>query len=97
MASSHHVLLIGGHGKVAQLLTPLLLKRSWSVTSMIRTPQQAPAVRKLGENLPGKLRVLVCSVGDVSTQEQAATILKDLKPDFVAWAAGAGGKGGPEA
>ncbi|KAG6150706.1 hypothetical protein E4U50_006415 [Claviceps purpurea] len=97
MASSHHVLLIGGHGKVAQLLTPLLLKRSWSVTSIIRTPEQAPAVSKLGENLPGKLRVLVCSVGDVSTQEQAAAILKDLKPDFVAWAAGAGGKGGPEA
>ncbi|KAG5954953.1 hypothetical protein E4U57_003887 [Claviceps arundinis] len=97
MASSHHVLLIGGHGKVAQLLTPLLLKRSWNVTSIIRIPEQAPSVTKLGENLPGKLRVLVCSVGDVSTQEQAAAILKDLKPDFVAWAAGAGGKGGPEA
>ncbi|KAG5952211.1 hypothetical protein E4U57_006305 [Claviceps arundinis] len=97
MAPSHHVLLIGGHGKVAQLLTPLLLKRSWTVTSLIRTPKQALAVKKLGEQLSGKLRVRVCSVGDISTQEQAAEILEDLKPDFVTWAAGAGGKGGPEA
>lgn len=88
MAAPHHVLLIGGHGKVAQLLTPLLLKRSWAVTSMIRTQEQAPAIEKLGKDLPGKLNVLVNSVGDVSTQEQAATILKDVKPDYIAWSAG---------
>ncbi|QPH18010.1 hypothetical protein C2857_002963 [Epichloe festucae Fl1] len=97
MAASHHVLLIGGHGKVAQLLTPLLLKRSWTVTSMIRTQEQAPAIEKLAKDLPGKLNVLVNSVDDVSTQERAATILKDVKPDYIAWSAGAGGKGGAEA
>ncbi|KAK9435612.1 NAD dependent epimerase/dehydratase [Metarhizium brunneum] len=96
MASSHHVLLIGGHGKIAQLLTPLLLKRSWTVTSMIRTQEQAPAIEKLGSGLPGKLHVLVSSVGEVSTQERAAAILNNVKPDYVAWSAGAGGKGGPE-
>ncbi|KHN98963.1 NAD dependent epimerase/dehydratase family protein [Metarhizium album ARSEF 1941] len=87
MAASHHVLLIGGHGKVAQLLTPLLLKRSWTVTSMIRTDEQAPAIEKLGSGLPGKLNVLVRSVAEVSTQERAATILNDVKPDYVAWSA----------
>ncbi|TWU71035.1 hypothetical protein ED733_001456 [Metarhizium rileyi] len=96
MAASHHVLLIGGHGKIAQLLTPLLLKRSWTVTSMIRTKEQAPTIEKLGSGLPGKLNVLVSSVDEVSTQDRAATILKDVKPDYVAWSAGAGGKGGAE-
>ncbi|KAG5975242.1 hypothetical protein E4U55_007787 [Claviceps digitariae] len=88
MPPSHHVLLIGGHGKVAQLLTPLLLKRSWTVTSMIRTHDQAPTVEQLGKDLPGKLRVLVSSVAEVSTPERAAAILEDVKPDFVAWSAG---------
>ncbi|OAQ68727.1 NAD dependent epimerase/dehydratase [Pochonia chlamydosporia 170] len=96
MAASHHVLLIGGHGKIAQMLTPLLLKRSWTVTSMIRTKEQAPTIEKLGSGLPGKLNVLVSSVDEVSTQERAATILNTVKPDYVAWSAGAGGKGGPE-
>ncbi|KAG6061288.1 hypothetical protein E4U17_002113 [Claviceps sp. LM77 group G4] len=83
MAPSQHVLLIGGHGQVTQLLTPLLLKRSWTVTSMIRSPEQGPAVKKLGEQLPGSLRILVGSVSDVSTQEQAAAILEDVK--LISW------------
>ncbi|KID86472.1 NAD dependent epimerase/dehydratase family protein [Metarhizium guizhouense ARSEF 977] len=87
MASSHHVLLIGGHGKIAQMLTPLLLKRSWTVTSMIRTQEQAPTIEKLGSGLPGKLHVLVSSVSEVSTQERAAAILNNVKPDYVAWSA----------
>ncbi|KAK2612729.1 hypothetical protein QQS21_001180 [Conoideocrella luteorostrata] len=97
MAASHHVLLVGGHGKIAQLLTPLLLKRSWTVTSMIRTHEQAPTIEKLGKDLPGKLNVLVSSVDEITTQERATSILKDVKPDYIAWSAGAGGKGGAEA
>lgn len=96
MAASHHVLLIGGHGKIAQQLTPLLLKRSWTVTSMIRTQEQAPTIEKLGSGLPGKLNVLVSSVENVSTKDRAATILKEVKPDYIAWSAGAGGKGGAD-
>ncbi|GAO13189.1 uncharacterized protein UV8b_03598 [Ustilaginoidea virens] len=97
MTASHHVLLIGGHGKVAQLLTPLLLKRSWTVTSMIRAREQAPTIQKLGNGLPGKLNVLISSVAEVSSKDHAASILADVKPDYIAWSAGAGGKGGPEA
>ncbi|PNY23202.1 Uncharacterized protein TCAP_06841 [Tolypocladium capitatum] len=96
MAGSHHVLVLGGHGKIAQLLTPLLLQRSWTVTSLIRTQEQAPAVEKLGSGLPGKLNVLVRSIADVDSQERAASILGEVKPDYVAWSAGAGGKGGAE-
>ncbi|KAF7553566.1 hypothetical protein G7046_g7078 [Stylonectria norvegica] len=96
MATSHHVLLLGGHGKIAQLLTPLLLKRSWTVTSVIRAQEQVSAIEKLGSGLPGKLNVLVRSLEDVSSQNHAVDILKEVNPDYIAWSAGAGGKGGAE-
>lgn len=96
MASSRHVLLLGGHGKIAQLLTPLLLQRSWTVTSVIRTQEQAPTIEKLAAGKPGRLNVLVRSLEDISSQDVAAGILNEVKPDYVAWSAGAGGKGGPE-
>ncbi|KAH7089219.1 hypothetical protein FB567DRAFT_328081 [Paraphoma chrysanthemicola] len=94
---SHHILVIGGHGKVAQILTPLLLSRSWNVTSMIRTSEQAPAIEKLGQGQPGKLSVLVSSVSDVKSEGDAKKIIDQVKPDWVVWSAGAGGKGGAEA
>jgi hypothetical protein len=93
---THHILLIGGHGKVAQLLTPLLLAKSWSVTSMIRTASQRPEIEKLGQGQPGKLNVLVSSVADVKSEGDAKSILEQVKPDWVVWSAGAGGKGGAE-
>jgi nucleoside-diphosphate-sugar epimerase len=96
MASSRHVLLLGGHGKIAQLLTPLLLQRSWTVTSVIRTQDQAPTIEKLGAGKPGRLNVLVRSLEDITSQDIAAGILNEVKPDYVAWSAGAGGKGGAE-
>ncbi|RMZ72555.1 nad dependent epimerase dehydratase [Pyrenophora seminiperda CCB06] len=92
----HHILLIGGHGKIAQLLTPLLLAKSWNVTSMIRTSSQQPAIEKLGQGQPGKLSVLVRSVSDVKSEADAQGILQEVRPDWVVWSAGAGGKGGPE-
>jgi dTDP-4-dehydrorhamnose reductase len=85
---SHHVLVLGGHGKVAQLLTPLLLQRSWTVTSVIRAQEQVPTIEKLGAGQPGKLNVLVRSIEDVTSQEQAAGILAEVKPDYIAWSAG---------
>lgn len=86
---SHHVLLLGGHGKIAQLLTPLLLKRSWTVTSVIRSPDQVPAIERLGSGLPGSLNVLVSSIEDVVSQDAASKILADVKPDYIVWSAGA--------
>ncbi|KAI4938726.1 uncharacterized protein J4E92_000007 [Alternaria infectoria] len=93
---AHHILLIGGHGKVAQILTPLLLAKSWNVTSMIRTASQQPAIEKLGQGQPGKLDVLVHSVADVKSEADAKRILERVNPDWVVWSAGAGGKGGAE-
>jgi nucleoside-diphosphate-sugar epimerase len=94
--ANHHVLLLGGYGKVAQYLTPLLLKRSWNVTSIIRNPDQIPELKKLGEKQPGKLDVLVRSLEDVKSDDQAKSIIDEVKPDYIVWSAGAGGKGGPE-
>jgi len=93
---SKNILLIGGHGKVSQLLTPLLLAKSWNVTSLIRTSDQTPTIEKLGQNQPGKLSVLVSSVADVKSEADAKRILDQVKPDWVVWSAGAGGKGGAE-
>ncbi|KAF2121125.1 hypothetical protein BDV96DRAFT_484289 [Lophiotrema nucula] len=91
---AHKILLIGGHGKVSQLLTPLLLARSWNVTSMIRSPDQKDTIEKLGKGQPGKLDVLVASVEDVKSEGDAQKILEQVKPDWVVWSAGAGGRGG---
>jgi dTDP-4-dehydrorhamnose reductase len=85
---SHHVLLLGGHGKIAQLLTPLLLKRTWTVTSVIRSQEQVPTIERLGAGQPGKLNVLVRSIEDVTSQEDATSILNEVKPDYIAWSAG---------
>ncbi|KAK4464344.1 hypothetical protein QBC42DRAFT_263561 [Cladorrhinum samala] len=96
----HHVLVLGGHGKIAQLLTPLLLRRSWDVTSIIRSQEQVAAVQKLGEIKEansGKLNVLVRSIEDVKSEADAKAVLDEVKDvDYVVWSAGAGGKGGSE-
>ena len=90
------VLLLGGHGKISQILTPLLLSRSWQVTSVIRDPSQKPIITALGKNQPGTIDVLVTSLEDVKTTDQAKTIITSTSPSYVIWSAGAGGKGGPE-
>ena len=91
-----HVLLLGGHGKVSQLLTPLILSRSWQLTSVVRDPAQKPTITELGNNQPGKLDVLVSSLEDVKSQAQAQQIIDSTSPSYIVWSAGAGGKGGPE-
>lgn len=55
---------------------------------MIRTAEQSATIEKLGQSQPGKLNVLVSSVEDVSTNEQAKKIIDDVKPDWIVWSAG---------
>ncbi|KAL2856577.1 hypothetical protein BJY01DRAFT_203044 [Aspergillus pseudoustus] len=91
------VLLLGGHGKVALHLTPLLLARAWNVTSVIRNPDHESEILALGKgaSAKGKLNVLISSLDNIKTEADAAKILADTDPDYVVWSAGAGGKGGP--
>lgn len=82
------VLLIGGHGKIALHLTPLLLSKSWNVTSVIRNPDHEAEISKLGEGRPGKINVLVDSLDDISSDSDAKRVLDKVDPDIVIWSAG---------
>lgn len=81
------IVIVGGHGKVALLLAPLLVERGDDVVSLIRDPAQSDDVEATGAT------PLVVSVEDASRQELAAAF---DGADAVVWSAGAGGKGGPE-
>jgi len=94
MAATTKVLLLGGHGKIALHLTPLLLAKSWNVTSLVRNHNYEAEILKLGDGKPGKINVLVDSLDDVTTVSRAATVLEKVDPSIVIFAAGAGGKGG---
>ncbi|RSL92117.1 hypothetical protein CEP52_014003 [Fusarium oligoseptatum] len=89
-----HALILGGHGKVAQILTQVLLRDSWTVTSIIRTKDQVSQIENLAPT--EKLNVLVHSIENVQNFSEAKDLLSQVKPDVVVWGAGAGGKGGPE-
>ncbi|KAJ5172579.1 hypothetical protein N7492_005172 [Penicillium capsulatum] len=89
------VLLLGGHGKVALHLTPLLLNRAWNVTSVVRNPAHESEILELGKGRKGKLSVLISSLEDIKSASDASKILQTVSPDYVVWSAGAGGKGGP--
>lgn len=90
------VLLIGGHGKIAQLITPLILSRSWQLTSLIRDPAQNTTITALSNNQPGHLDVLVSSLEEINSQSQAQKIIDSASPSHIIWSAGAGGRGGPQ-
>lgn len=82
------VLLLGGHGKVSLHLTPLLLARSWNVTSVVRNPDHKDEILKLGEGKKGKVEVLVSSLDEVKNESDAKKILDQVKPEYVVWSAG---------
>lgn len=81
------VLLIGGHGHVAQHFTKDAVAAGWTVDSVIRNPDQADEIRALGAN------PVVTDITTLSDSE-----IDDLISghDAVVWSAGAAGKGGPE-
>jgi uncharacterized protein YbjT (DUF2867 family) len=76
------VIVIGGHGKVARKLTPVLTGRGHEVTAVVRRPEQAADVESDGA---------VAAVADVEGMDTAT--LADLLGghDAVVWSAGAGG------
>ena len=76
------IIIIGGHGKVARKVTPLLVEDGHQVTSVIRDPDQSSAITKLGAE------PAVAGVASMQTHE-----LEELLrgQDLVLWAAGAGG------
>lgn len=76
------ILIIGGHGKIALLLAPLLVARGDDVTSVIRNPAHAADVEATGAT------ALAADVEKLTVDELAATLSGQ---DAVVWSAGAGG------
>lgn len=85
-ASYMRIAIIGGHGKVALELHPLLSEAGHEVDAIIRNPEQQAAVAELGAT------PVVADVQSLSTEE-LTELLRDH--DAVVWSAGAGG-GDPE-
>ena len=82
------VLLLGGHGKVSMLMTPMMLSRSWQVTSVIRNPNHEDEIKSTAKGQPGQIDILVSSLEDIKNAQHAQNILDKAKPDYVIWSAG---------
>lgn len=80
------IVLIGGHGKVALLLAPILVEQGHEVTSVIRNPDHAADVEAAGAT---------ARVADVEQLDVAGLAEVLEGHDAVVWSAGAGG-GDPE-
>lgn len=76
------ILIIGGHGKIALLLAPLLAERGDEVTSVVRNPDHIDDVRAAGAT-PLLL--------DVAAEDTKALADAFTGYDAVVWSAGAGG------
>lgn len=79
---SSTTLIIGGHGKVALLLAPLLTQRGHEVRSAIRSEDQSEEVGATGAT------AVLADVETMGTEELAA-LMEGV--DNVVWSAGAGG------
>lgn len=80
------ILIIGGHGKVARLLTPLLAARGDEISAVIRNPDHTADVEADGAS---------AVVADVASLDRADLAELFAGHDAVVWSAGAGG-GAPE-
>jgi uncharacterized protein YbjT (DUF2867 family) len=76
------VAVVGGHGKVALLLAPLLVAAGDEVTAFYRNPQHTADVEATGA------RGVVADVETLGIEELAALVAGH---DAVVWSAGAGG------
>lgn len=76
------IVIVGGHGKIALLLAPLLAEQGHEVTSLIRNPDQAADIEAAGAT------PAVADVEKLDT-DGIAEVLRGH--DVVVWSAGAGG------
>ncbi|MBD7958005.1 NAD(P)H-binding protein [Microbacterium sp. Sa4CUA7] len=76
------ILIIGGHGKVALRLEPLLVERGDTVTAVIRNPEHEADVAATGAT------PLVADIASLDVDQLENLVAGN---DAVVWAAGAGG------
>ncbi len=87
--AAQRVLLLGGHGKVSLLLTKLLVREEgWHICSVVRNPSHTDEIVDLGKGHKGTIDVLVDSLEDVRSVEQAKQILQKVDPTYVVFSAG---------
>lgn len=77
-----NITIIGGHGKIALLLAPLLAERGGTVSSVIRKAEQSAEIEAAGAT------PVVADVEQLDREELAAVLRGQ---DAVVWSAGAGG------
>ncbi|NLE96923.1 MAG: SDR family oxidoreductase [Propionibacterium sp.] len=82
MAENKHVVILGGHGKVALLAAPKFKQAGYTVDALIRNPDHSLAVEQAGANAV-ELDI------EAATAEQMADAFKGA--DAVVFSAGAGG------
>ncbi|EST09535.2 Pectinesterase, catalytic [Kalmanozyma brasiliensis GHG001] len=87
------IFVIGGHGKVALHFTRIAASRGHKVFSMIRQPEHASDL-PTGSSAD-TVQPVVASLEQSSVSDIASLFTK-YSPNVVLFAAGAGGKGGPE-
>ncbi|KAL2837243.1 hypothetical protein BJY01DRAFT_258443 [Aspergillus pseudoustus] len=83
-----HALIFGGNGRIARAMTRLLLARAWTVTSIIRNPQQGPGILALGRGQPGDIHVLQYDLRDLKTAQDAETLFNRTGATCAVFAAG---------
>lgn len=76
------ITVIGGHGKVARKLLPMLVEAGHEAVAVIRRPEHAEAVAELGAT------PLVADLEQLDMEGIAKLLVGD---DVVVWSAGAGG------
>lgn len=76
------ILILGGHGRVALLLEPLLVSRGHTVTAVIRNPDHAAEVAATGA------QALVADIEAFDLDQLTNLVAGN---DVVVWSAGAGG------
>ncbi|WP_362911728.1 NAD(P)H-binding protein [Corynebacterium striatum] len=84
MTTVKKVLYIGGHGKIGLLSAPLISEKGYEIHSLVRNPDQAPEIEKLGAT------PVIKDITELSVDEWADLL---TLYDVVVWGAGNGGRG----
>lgn len=83
------ILLVGGHCKVALLLTHNLIVRGCDVVSLTTNPMHRGDILNLRtSDRQGSLEVLVTDLEHIASLEDARALLDRVDPNYVLWMAG---------
>ncbi|CAD6885267.1 unnamed protein product [Tilletia controversa] len=88
MSNSLRIFVFGGHGRVALRFIESAIQAGHHIRTTIRDASQKP-------DFPAQCETVVESIED-HDESHFASVLREYKPNVVLFAAGAGGKGGPE-